>query len=211
MILLLSALLLAFALILWRNQSSQKTLIISVFAIIGAFIIFGVNHTHPIFYLAGYTLVLVFLAFIVQLFWESNRLVPGRWDFRREAKKYLRKNINFADPFLLPGYHKVQHVGSGGMANVYRAFRDSDGQVVALKIPVGRYGKDEDYLRRFHREAEVVRYLDHNNIVKTFKHGVLGVKHFVEMEFIEGRSFDTYIESKELNVDTSIEITKLFR
>lgn len=209
MIFLLSALLLAFTLILWRNQSSQKTFIISVFAIIGAFIIFGVNHTGPILYLAGYTLVLVLLAFIVQLFWESNRLTPGQWNFNREAKEYLRKNVNFADPLLFPGYHEVKHVGSGGMANVYRAFRDSDGQVVALKIPVGRYGKDEDYLRRFHREAEVVGYLDHNNIVKTFKHGVIGVKHYVEMEFIEGRSLDAYIESKELNVGTAIEITKL--
>ena len=181
----------------------------SVFIIVGVLIVFGVNHGRPIFYLAGYIVVLVVLAFVINLLLSSSILVPSQGYSQRDTKEYQGDNVDYANPLLLPGYHKIKRVGSGGMANVYRALRDSDGQVVALKIPVGRYGKDEAYLRRFHREAEMVRHLDHTNIVKTLKHGVLGVKHFVEMEFIEGRSLDSYIESKELNVDMAVEITLL--
>ena len=108
----------------------------------------------------------------------------------------------------VPGYEVLEKVGSGGMASVYRARRKSDGQTVALKIPMEQYVADAKFIRRFHREAEVAQRLDHPNIVHTFEHGSVGVKHFMAMEFVDGRSLEAYVEGEDLDTDFSVEVMK---
>jgi eukaryotic-like serine/threonine-protein kinase len=108
----------------------------------------------------------------------------------------------------IPGYEVLEKVGSGGMASVYRAKRKSDGAVVALKIPMEQYVADAKFIRRFHREAEVAQRLDHPNIVRTFEHGSLGVKHFMSMEYVDGRSLEGFIEGGDMTTDLSIEVMK---
>ncbi len=109
----------------------------------------------------------------------------------------------------IPGYVLLEKVGSGGMASVYRARRSSDGQVVALKVPMEQYVADAKFIRRFHREAEVAQRLNHVNIVRTFEHGSLGTQHYMAMEFVDGRSLEGYIESGELTIDMSVQVMAL--
>src|SRR5690606_31506590 len=99
--------------------------------------------------------------------------------------------------------------GSGGMASVYRGRRKSDGQIVALKLPMEQYVADAKFIRRFHREAEVAQRLDHVNIVRTYEHGSLGVRHYMVMEYVDGRSLESYIEGGELDAELSVEVMKL--
>ena len=108
----------------------------------------------------------------------------------------------------IPGYDVLEKVGSGGMASVYKAKRKRDGEIVALKIPMEQYVADAKFIRRFHREAEVAQRLDHINIVRTFEHGSLGAKHFMAMEFVDGRSLESYIEHEELSLDSSVQIMR---
>ena len=108
----------------------------------------------------------------------------------------------------VPGYEVSEKVGSGGMASVYRARRKNDGQTVALKIPMEQYVADAKFIRRFHREAEVAQRLDHVNIVKTYEHGSVGVRHYMAMEYVDGRSLEAYIEAEELTADLSVDIMK---
>ena len=109
----------------------------------------------------------------------------------------------------VPGYDLLEKVGSGGMASVYRAKRRSDGGTVALKIPMEQYVADAKFIRRFHREAEVAGRLDHINIVRTFEHGSVGVRHYMVMEFVDGRSLESYVESGELETGLSVEVMQL--
>lgn len=109
----------------------------------------------------------------------------------------------------VPGYQVLEKVGAGGMASVYKARRKSDGQIVALKIPMEQYSADAKFIRRFHREAEVAQRLNHVNIVKTYEHGTEGVRHYMAMEFIDGRSLESYIEAADLNVDLSVSVMRL--
>ncbi len=109
----------------------------------------------------------------------------------------------------VPGYDLLEKVGSGGMASVYRAKRRSDGATVALKIPMEQYVADAKFIRRFHREAEVAGRLDHINIVRTFEHGSVGVRHYMVMEFVDGRSLESYVESGELDTELSTEVMQL--
>lgn len=101
------------------------------------------------------------------------------------------------DLWDIPGYQVLEKVGSGGMASVFRAQRKRDGQIVALKIPAEQFVSDEKFVRRFHREAEVVQHLTHPNIVQTFEHGCVGSKHFMAMEFVAGQSLELYLDDPE--------------
>ena len=105
-------------------------------------------------------------------------------------------------------YEILEKVGSGGMASVYRARRRADDQIVALKIPMEQHVIDAEFIRRFHHEAEIARRLDHRNIVKTFDHGTLGIKHFIAMEFTEGRSLEVYIKTGDFDIELAIDITQ---
>ncbi len=105
------------------------------------------------------------------------------------------------DLWDIPGYEVLEKVGSGGMASVYRARRKRDDEIVALKIPSEQYVTDEKFVRRFHREAEVVQHLEHPNIVQTFEHGCVGNKHYMVMEFVEGKSLEHYLDNPEHRLD----------
>jgi serine/threonine protein kinase len=199
----------AFVLVLSRNQSSQLTVILVAFFLLGTLLIFAFGSERLFIYLGWYAVALGSLAFVLKLLPTSKWLDLSRWRLKREMGAFQEQIEGLSGSGYLPGYEFIDQVGSGGMANVYRARRDSDGQIVALKIPTNQYATDEDYLRRFHREAEVVRKLEHSNIIKTFDHGVVGVKHFMEMEFIEGRGLDTYIQARELSVDIGVGIVQL--
>ncbi|MCA9839561.1 MAG: protein kinase, partial [Trueperaceae bacterium] len=141
---------------------------------------------------------------------QNEKIAPSR---NRKAKpKPTMKVKGEASPSLnsmdVPGYDVLEKVGSGGMASVYRAKRQSDGQIVALKIPMEQYVADAKFIRRFHREAEVAQRLDHENIVRTYEHGSVGIKHYMAMEYVDGRSLEGYIESGELNIPLGIEVMK---
>lgn len=102
-------------------------------------------------------------------------------------------------------YEILEKVGIGGMATVYKA-RDKSGQMLALKIPQEKFVGDTRFVRRFHREAEVLAHLDHPGIVKVFDHGNVGDTHYIAMEFLDGEGLDRLIESRKLSVRSSVEI-----
>ncbi len=144
---------------------------------------------------------------------QTPRVAPARRPRRRglrggKASPTEASAVPMFDVVAIPGYQVLEKVGSGGMASVYRARRQSDGQTVALKVPMEQYVADAKFIRRFHREAEVAQRLDHENIVRTFEHGSVGVKHYMAMEFVDGRSLEAYIESKNLSSELTAQIMK---
>ncbi|MEX2541367.1 MAG: protein kinase [Trueperaceae bacterium] len=142
---------------------------------------------------------------------RRSRVAPRQ---RRPAgasgrRKGRRGNAGGLDPMEVPGYEILEKVGSGGMASVFRARKQAGGQIVALKIPMEQYVADAKFIRRFHREAEVAQRLNHVNIVRTFEHGSLGIKHYMVMEYVNGRSLESYVEAEELDVDLTVQIMGL--
>ncbi|RDI96524.1 serine/threonine protein kinase [Meiothermus sp. QL-1] len=103
-------------------------------------------------------------------------------------------------------YEIQEKVGIGGMATVYKARSKKDGRLVALKIPQEKYVGDPRFVRRFHREAELLAHLDHPNIVKVYDHGNQGETHYIAMEFLEGEGLDRLIESRRLSIRSTVEV-----
>ena len=103
-------------------------------------------------------------------------------------------------------YQILGKLGTGGMATVYRAKRKADGLIAALKIPQTRYANESRFLHRLHREAEVLKKLNHPNIVKVYEHGKAGDTHFIALELIDGPSLDELISERRLNPELALKI-----
>jgi serine/threonine-protein kinase len=85
-------------------------------------------------------------------------------------------------------YELKETVGSGGMSTVYCAFDTLLERHVALKILHEQFGRDEEHVERFRREARAVAQLSHPNIVTVIDRGEEDGKQFIVFELIEGEN-----------------------
>jgi sialidase-1 len=85
------------------------------------------------------------------------------------------------------GYEILDSIGQGGMGTVYKG-RAPDGAAVALKLLHLHLCGIEEFVRRFHREAQLAERLAHPNVVRTLADGEEDGQHYLVMEFVEGRT-----------------------
>ncbi|MDX6622734.1 MAG: eukaryotic-like serine/threonine-protein kinase [Solirubrobacterales bacterium] len=85
-------------------------------------------------------------------------------------------------------YETSQRLGSGGMSNVYMATDRILERTVAVKILAEHLSDDERFVARFKREALAVAKLIHPNIVQVYDTGVDDGRHYIVMEYVDGRS-----------------------
>ena len=85
-------------------------------------------------------------------------------------------------------YELDDRLGSGGMSTVYRATDRVLERTVAVKVLAEHLSDDEKFVARFRREALAVAKLVHPNIVQVYDTGVDNGRHFIVMEYVEGRS-----------------------
>lgn len=85
-------------------------------------------------------------------------------------------------------YELGDRLGSGGMSTVYEAIDKVLERTVAVKILAEHLSDDEKFVARFRREALAVARLIHPNIVQVYDTGVDHDRHYIVMEYVEGRS-----------------------
>jgi serine/threonine-protein kinase len=85
-------------------------------------------------------------------------------------------------------YETAERLGSGGMSNVYKATDLILERTVAVKILAEHLSDDERFVARFRREALAVARLIHPNIVQVYDTGIDEGRHYIVMEYVEGRS-----------------------
>jgi serine/threonine protein kinase len=85
-------------------------------------------------------------------------------------------------------YQLGDRLGSGGMSNVYQAIDRTLERTVAVKVLAEHLSDDERFVARFRREALAVAKLIHPNIVQVYDTGVDEGRHYIVMEYVEGRS-----------------------
>ena len=85
-------------------------------------------------------------------------------------------------------YQTAERLGSGGMSNVYKATDLILERTVAVKILAEHLSDDERFVARFRREALAVAKLIHPNIVQVYDTGIDEGRHYIVMEYVEGRS-----------------------
>jgi serine/threonine-protein kinase len=90
---------------------------------------------------------------------------------------------------ILSGRYEIgERLGSGGMSNVHQATDLILERTVAVKILAEHLSDDERFVERFRREALAVAKLIHPNIVQVYDTGIDDGRHYIVMEYVQGRS-----------------------
>lgn len=91
-------------------------------------------------------------------------------------------------------YRIGELIGTGGMANVYKATDLIDGTVVAVKILREECRSNSELVRRFKNESKAISVLDHPNIVKVYDFSMTEKIQYIIMEYIDGITLKEYME-----------------
>jgi serine/threonine protein kinase len=103
------------------------------------------------------------------------------------------------DPLVgrtIGGCRLNRRIGMGAMAVVYEAEHLSDKKKVAVKMLTGEASKDEENGRRFAREAELCKSINHPNVVAVSAHGCENKIHFMIMELVDGATMEAVIDKQ---------------
>ena len=97
-------------------------------------------------------------------------------------------------------YRIVSHLGQGGMGVVYRAEDLLLHRTVAMKVLAKSLSGEQQYQRRFFREAQTASAINHPNICTI--HDVLeeGEDAIIVMEYVEGSTLRKWLQSREKNL-----------
>jgi len=104
-------------------------------------------------------------------------------------------------------YKIISKLGSGGMAVVYKAHELSLNRIVALKVLSSHLSENNEFIKRFEREARAAAKLNHPNIIQIYAIGEEEGIYFFSMEYVKGKTLAQIIEEeKKLTYDRAIPI-----
>jgi formylglycine-generating enzyme required for sulfatase activity/serine/threonine protein kinase len=94
-------------------------------------------------------------------------------------------------------YKVLAHIGHGAMGSVEKA-EAPDGTIVAIKTLFPQFVFEEEYVKRFKREAELAKKLSHPNVVKILEVGEdqEGRRQYIVMEYIDGKTLAECMHDK---------------
>lgn len=112
-----------------------------------------------------------------------------------------------ADEVVDDRYRLIERIGSGGMADVWRARDNELERDVAIKVLHENFARDKEFVERFRREASAAAGLQHPNVVSVYDRGSWEDTYYIAMELIEGSSLRDLI-NKGLDIGESVEVTR---
>lgn len=96
----------------------------------------------------------------------------------------------------LKHYKVLSVIGEGGMALVYKARDERNGDIVALKVLKRGETVDQENLQRFLKEFKTGSKLNHPNIMQVYEIGEVEGTYFIAMEYINGSSLQEILDEK---------------
>ncbi len=104
-------------------------------------------------------------------------------------------------------YRLVEHLGGGGMGEVFRAEHAFAGRTVAIKLLRPELAANEDLSRRLFFEAQAVNRIRHPNIVDVLDAGIADEGPYLVMEYLRGTSLATALDREgRLDLTTAIAV-----
>jgi len=91
-------------------------------------------------------------------------------------------------------YQVVEKIGDGGTAFVFKGMDNLLNRHVTVKVLRPEYVSDQDFVRRFRREAQAAASLSHPNIVSIYDVGEEDGIRYIVMEYIQGQSLKELID-----------------
>ncbi len=108
----------------------------------------------------------------------------------------------------LAKYEILEHIGHGGMSEVYKGRQTQLNRMVAVKVLHPFLADEEGFVVRFQREARIVATLRHPNIVQVYDfdhHDELDIYYMV-MEYIDGQTLRDLLENGPISPEDTIHV-----
>ena len=109
--------------------------------------------------------------------WQADNLLKGRYK-----------------GFFLGEYRLMGHLRTESLSTLYLATDPAKERVVAIKVLPKKYSGNEKFVERFKRESMAATPLHHPGIVRTFGYAHDGERHYIVMEYIDGRDLQQIID-----------------
>ncbi len=93
-------------------------------------------------------------------------------------------------------YHVTEKIGTGGMADVFKAQDETLGRTVAVKVMHRQYASDPSFVARFRQEAQSAANLSSPNIVNIYDWGQQEDTYYIVMEYVRGTDLKSLLEQR---------------
>ena len=105
------------------------------------------------------------------------------------------------------GHYKItQHLGSGGMGEVYVALDTRSERKAVLKLLPARFTSDPERIKRFQHEARALVALNHPNILTTYEIGEEESTYYIASELVEGETLRQALDPHRLELKEAIDV-----
>jgi len=113
---------------------------------------------------------------------------------------------NMNTPTLLNNRYQIEaRIGSGGMAEIYRAHDLMLERTVAIKLLKEDFSTETSFRERFRQEAKAAANLSHPNIVTIYDFGFDEKQIFIVMEYVPGTDMKTILQRRgSLSVEETL-------
>lgn len=107
------------------------------------------------------------------------------------------------------GHYKViEHIGRGGMADVWSARDKRLNRTVAIKTIARNLSSDIDPIKMFEREAKTIARLEHPHILPIYEFGEYQGQLYIVMRYISGGSLEDLLEGGALDIDDALRLAR---
>ena len=121
---------------------------------------------------------------------------------------FMQEGHELAVGDTLGAYRLEELLGEGGMGLVFRAVRESDGEVVALKVMRFELIEDPVFGRRFEQEARAAAEVTEPHLVPVLEAGQAEGRRYLASKYIEGATLDEKLDDGTFEVAEAAKYTQ---
>jgi len=106
-------------------------------------------------------------------------------------------------------YRVIEHIGRGGMADVWSARDKRLSRTVAIKTVARDLSQDMNPVSLFEREARTIASLEHPHVLPIYEFGEYEGQLYIVMRYVSGGSLEDLLEDGPINVDETLRLGRL--
>jgi serine/threonine protein kinase len=103
----------------------------------------------------------------------------------------------------------IEKLGQGGMADVYLGIQEKLQRHVAIKVMIPLLFRDEQFSKRFIKEAQTAAQLNHPNIITIHDVGETGDSYYIVMEYLEESLSERLKQRGSFPPQEALEVVKM--
>jgi tRNA A-37 threonylcarbamoyl transferase component Bud32 len=130
-------------------------------------------------------------------------------DYQKTPAEIRAESETIITGTTLSSYRDLKLIGRGGMAEVYSATSPKSRKAVAIKVLRAALAEDEQFRKRFMREAQIVSGLEHPNIVHMSDFGNEDNVYYIVMDLLSGPDLNSLLRTeKQLSLSKTVDLLR---